>query len=148
MEYKNVTIAPGTKRDPQPEPPRNGNAGGQPAGSPSTLHFREENLSGPDRNYATLPRNGSKYRYIKTIGRGGMKMVLEVHDNDTMRNVAMALLPDISTRSEQEQGQFLREARITASLEHPNIVPVHDIGVDSSGSPYFTMKLLELKVRY
>ena len=142
MEYKNVTIAPGTKRDPQPEPPRNGNAGGQPAGSPSTLHFREENLSGPDRNYATLPRNGSKYRYIKTIGRGGMKMVLEVHDNDTMRNVAMALLPDISTRSEQEQGQFLREARITASLEHPNIVPVHDIGVDSSGSPYFTMKLL------
>ena len=103
MEYKNVTIAPGTKRLPEMEDRPNGKTGERPGSEPpSTLHFRQEDLSGPDRNYAELPGDGSKYRYIKTIGRGGMKMVLEVHDKDTMRNVAMALLPDISHLPMQE----------------------------------------------
>ena len=39
-------------------------------------------------------------------------------------------------------GRFVREARITAALEHPNIVPIYDIGLDGAGKPYFTMKLL------
>ena len=83
-----------------------------------------------------------KYKFRRSIGRGGMKMVLQVRDNDTMRDVAMALMPDIEHRSRAEILRFIQEARVTASLEHPNIVPVHDIGIDSSGSPYFTMKLL------
>ena len=83
-----------------------------------------------------------KYKFRRSIGRGGMKMVLQVHDNDTMRDVAMALMPDFEHRSRAEILRFIQEARVTASLEHPNIVPVHDIGIDSSGSPYFTMKLL------
>ena len=140
MEYKNVTIAPSSARRvpksavsaKKSEPEKN-----------HTVYLKREEISPAQEMPEVMrPREGGKYRYIKTIGRGGMKVVLEVHDNDTMRNVAMALLPDISTRSKLEQGQFLREARITASLEHPNIVPVHDIGMDSSGSPYFTMKLL------
>ena len=139
MEYKNITIVPRslqadgrsdrTEPDPEPDHIR-------------TMHVKQENMSDSALLESLHPREGARYRYIRTIGRGGMKVVLEVHDNDTMRNVAMALLPDISTRSPLEQGQFLREARITAELEHPNIVPVHDIGMDSSGSPYFTMKLL------
>ena len=113
----------------------------EPENNP-TLRISGNENSAQDIPEVMRPREGSKYRYIRTLGRGGMKVVLEVHDNDTMRNVAMALLPDISTRSQLELGQFLREARLTAGLEHPNIVPVHDIGMDSSGSPYFTMKLL------
>ncbi len=83
-----------------------------------------------------------KYRFVRSIGRGGMKMVLQVTDRDSMRDVAMAVLPDAAARPHEEIARFVREARITASLEHPNIVPVHDIGVDANGVPFYTMKLL------
>lgn len=83
-----------------------------------------------------------KYRFIRSIGFGGMKTVTKVHDCDTGRNVAMASIPDAAERNPQDLTRFVHEAFITARLEHPNIVPVHDIGIDSSGAPYFTMKLL------
>ncbi len=85
----------------------------------------------------------NKYKFIKSIGYGGMKTVLQVHDKDTSRDVAMAIIPDAKNRSDSDLTRFVQEARITAGLEHPNIVPVHDIGIDASGSPYFTMKLLK-----
>ncbi len=44
--------------------------------------------------------------------------------------------------SPAKMARFVREARITAALEHPNIVPIYDIGLDAAGNPYFTMKLL------
>ncbi len=84
----------------------------------------------------------NKYRFRRSIGAGGMKMVLQVQDQDTMRDVALAMMPDIERRSKHEILRFIQEARLTASLEHPNIVPVYDIGMDSTGSPYYTMKLL------
>ena len=86
-----------------------------------------------------------KYRFIRSIGRGGMKMVLQMKDLDTTRDVAMAVLPEATTRPREDLTRFIQEARITASLEHPNIVPVHEIGVDSTGAPYYTMKLLRGK---
>ena len=72
-----------------------------------------------------------------------MKVVIQVKDRDTTRDIAMALLPDAQSRPKRDIIRFIEEARITASLEHPNIVPVHDIGVDTHGSPYFTMKLIK-----
>ncbi|MBR2363616.1 MAG: serine/threonine protein kinase, partial [Lentisphaeria bacterium] len=84
----------------------------------------------------------NKYKFRRSIGAGGMKMVLQVYDRDTMRDVALAMMPDIERRSKHEILRFIQEARLTASLEHPNIVPVYDIGMDSTGSPYYTMKLL------
>lgn len=83
-----------------------------------------------------------RYRFIRSIGFGGMKTVTEVYDRDTGRNVAMASIPDASERKHTHILHFVREAFLTAKLEHPNIVPVHDIGIDSTGVPYFTMKLL------
>ena len=71
-----------------------------------------------------------------------MKSVLLVHDRDTGREVAMAIMPDFRERPKIDLERFVREARLTAQLEHPNIVPVHDLGIDSSGSPFFTMKYL------
>jgi len=93
---------------------------------------------------STLTRKPpEKYKFRKSIGQGGMKVVIQVKDRDTTRDIAMAILPDAQSRPKREIIRFIEEARITASLEHPNIVPVHDIGVDSNGSPYFTMKLIK-----
>jgi len=93
--------------------------------------------------FSSLPmKPQERYTFLRTIGFGGMKSVLLVHDRDTGREVAMAIMPDFRERPKIDLERFVREARLTAQLEHPNIVPVHDLGIDSSGSPFFTMKYL------
>ena len=96
------------------------------------------------RLFESLPvkPRGARYKFIRSIGFGGMKAVLLVEDRDTGREVAMAMIPDFRDRPHRDLERFVGEARITAKLEHPNIVPVHDIGIDASGAPYFTMKYL------
>lgn len=96
-----------------------------------------------DNLLSTLPlKPQDRYKFIRSIGFGGMKGVLLVHDRDTGRDVAMAIMPDFRDRPIHDLNRFVREAKITAKLEHPNIVPVYDIGIDNSGSPFFTMKYL------
>lgn len=87
-------------------------------------------------------KSNQRYKFIRSIGFGGMKAVLLVLDTDTGREVAMAMMPDFRERPAADLTRFVREARLTARLEHPNIVPVHDIGMDLSGAPFFTMKYL------
>ena len=81
-------------------------------------------------------------RYLRgePFEEGGMKTILRTRDANTGRPIAMAKLR--SHESGQAVENFLREARITAHLEHPNIVPIYDIGLDADRTPYFTMKLL------
>ncbi len=91
------------------------------------------------------------------IGRGGMSVVRSAWDRDLDRDVALKhpaapqeideAFPASSQTPDYEVSvsmrRFLDEAHLTASLEHPAIVPVHTIGADQSGRPYFTMKLVK-----
>ena len=105
--------------------------------APSAEHRDDRDI------FATLPiKPQERYKFLRSIGFGGMKSVLLVFDSDTGREVAMAIMPDFRERPRADLERFVREAKLTAQLEHPNIVPVHDLGVDSSGSPFFTMKFL------
>ena len=111
----------------------------------ATVIFNDDPNEGCDGDnlLASLPlKPQDRYRFIRSIGFGGMKGVLLVHDRDTGRDVAMAIMPDFRDRPVNDLNRFVREAWITAKLEHPNIVPVYDIGIDMSGSPFFTMKYL------
>lgn len=74
------------------------------------------------------------YRIVGEIGRGGMGVVYRVHDSRLEREVAMKVFAGISKATE--------EARITAALEHPGIVPVHDAGVLPDGRYFYTMRLV------
>ncbi len=100
------------------------------------------NDSAPTSNLT--PKNKGKYKFSNSIATGGMKVILKVKDIDTDRYIAMASLLH-SDPSDSEVLQFVREARINAMLEHPNIVPVHEIGKDENDLPYFTMKLINGK---
>ncbi len=84
----------------------------------------------------------SQYSDKELYAVGGMKMVSTVLDAKTDRTIAFAELKE-GVDSKENVGRFLREARITAALEHPNIVPVYDVGVKDDGLPYFTMKFLQ-----
>jgi len=97
----------------------------------------------PGSGLASLPpKPQDRYTFLRSIGFGGMKCVLLVYDRDTDREVAMALMPDFRERTPEELEQFVHEARLTASLEHPNIVAVHDLGTDRNGAPFYTMAYL------
>jgi hypothetical protein len=75
------------------------------------------------------------------IARGGMSSVRRVFDQLVLREVAMKVLEP--TRDFDEIARFVEEAQITGQLDHPNIVPVHDIEMDEHGLPTrFTMKLV------
>ena len=111
------------------------------------LDGRTESLTNPtihveSRIDLTLkPKN--KYKDCQQIGEGGKKKIVQVKDRDTARDLAMAILAEIPENESMVEERFIHEARITANLEHPNIVPIHDIGIDHIGKPYFTMKLIE-----
>ena len=110
---------------------------------PTVVLAEDGSGSEPDNLLSTLPlKPQERYKFIRSIGFGGMKGVLLVHDRDTGRDVAMAIMPDFRDRPVHDLNRFVQEARITAKLEHPNIVPVYDIGLDMSGSPFFIMKYL------
>ena len=115
------------------------------SGQDETVVITDDTVSGGDDSLLeSLPlKPQERYKFIRSIGFGGMKGVLLVHDRDTGRDVAMAIMPDFRDRPVRDLNRFVREAKITAKLEHPNIVPVYDIGIDALGSPFFTMKYLQ-----
>jgi hypothetical protein len=91
---------------------------------------------------ATDPQGTEKrYELREAIGRGGMGEVRRAYDRPLDRELAMKLcVPRGAARSDLRR--FLHEARLTARLEHPGIVPTHDLGVDPQGRVYFTMPLV------
>ncbi len=80
-----------------------------------------------------------RYSFCDTIAVGGMKTISRVHDCKADRYVAMATLHDDAEEKWFEP--FLREACLTARLEHPNIISIYNIGVNDAGRPFFTMEL-------
>jgi len=87
-----------------------------------------------------MPSAGTeRYVFEKLIDKGGMGEVYRVHDRDLKRPVAMKIVHE--ALSEEYQGaRFVEEAQITGQLDHPNIVPVYELGVTDGGRAYFTMK--------
>lgn len=94
-----------------------------------------------DPSYDAPITGVTAYAYGDVIGKGGMGEVVNVHDRRIGRDVALKRL-SAEAPTETEIERFLREARIQARLEHPAIVPVYELGKDSGGRPYFTMKRL------
>jgi serine/threonine-protein kinase len=78
----------------------------------------------------------------RTIGEGGMGIVRLATQRSLGRKVAVKTLR-AETKSEQATLRLLREAWVTGSLEHPNIVPVYDLGLDEDGSPIIVLKKIE-----
>ena len=77
------------------------------------------------------------------IASGGMAVVEAALDRTLGRRVALKLLHADHQRSAPAVRSFIREAQITGQLDHPNIVPVHELAVDTKGRLFFTMKLVE-----
>ncbi len=92
----------------------------------------------PARHGAARPAR-DRYEIREELARGGTGRVSRAHDRQLEREVAVKSLLDHSTH---HSVRFAREARVTARLQHPSIVPIYDIGRLGDGQPYYAMKLV------
>ncbi|MEW6074621.1 MAG: bifunctional serine/threonine-protein kinase/formylglycine-generating enzyme family protein [Planctomycetota bacterium] len=122
-----------------------------------TLPEERQELSGMEGSSEVISRLSERgpvygrYRLRGELARGGMGAILRVWDEDLRRSLAMKIIlgeeepkhgagsPRIDAR---RMARFLEEAQVTSQLDHPGIVPVHELGLDPQGRVYFTMKLV------
>ncbi|HEY5873170.1 MAG TPA: protein kinase [Gaiellaceae bacterium] len=93
----------------------------------------------------TDPRVGTElldYRLEALVGRGGMGVVFRAHDPRLKREVALKLLAPEYAADERFRERFLSETERAASLEHPNVIPIHDAG-EVDGQLYLAMRLAD-----
>jgi serine/threonine protein kinase len=95
----------------------------------------------------TLPadaqlKNNTRYIYFKKIAEGGKCLIHSCKDLHLGRVICHKTLRREFADDPEEQKLFLREARVTAMLQHPNTAPVYEVGYDTKGHYYFTMKLV------
>ena len=86
--------------------------------------------------------SGTRYRLLERIARGGMGVVYAAEDEKLERRVALKVL-DVPGTEGDFANRLMREARVLARLEHPGIVPVHDVGTLADGRVFYTMKFVE-----
>ena len=94
-------------------------------------------------DYAPVPGEADllgRFEVIRELGRGGMGRVVEARDPDLHRNVAVKVMIDPEEAGRAQVSRFVVEAQITSQLEHPNIVPVYDMGVTGDGLLFIAMK--------
>jgi tRNA A-37 threonylcarbamoyl transferase component Bud32 len=105
------------------------------------------NKSGGDST-DTIDKNDGGYgvhRILKQHQRGGMGRIMIAYDRHLKRDVALKELHKEVVDDISIVRRFVGEAEITAQLEHPGIVPIHWLGLDKDGLPYYTMKLIRGK---
>lgn len=79
----------------------------------------------------------------RRIAQGGMGAILEASDCKLGRTIAVKVMLAEAGGSEEQKQRFIQEAAVLGRLEHPNIVPIHDLGLDSEGQLFYTMKLVK-----
>jgi len=100
-------------------------------------------LEGKLKHLAEPVQRGARYAREGEIAHGGMGIVYKVRDKDLDRTLALKeMSEEAATRTPLARARFLEEAQVTAQLDHPGIVPVHEVGVGSDGRLFFAMKLV------
>lgn len=84
----------------------------------------------------------TRYLFLGEVAKGGKSLIKSVKDMHLNRVVAYKTLRAEFENDEIENTRLLREARVSAMLQHPNTMPVYELGRDSRGHYYFTMKLI------
>lgn len=105
------------------------------------------NLSVHERSFVphreSVAQRGSDYELMKMLGEGGMGVVYAARQASIDRIVAVKMLKPESVNHSGQRSKFLAEAAVTGELEHPNIVPIYDLGKNASGALFYAMKRVQ-----
>ena len=83
------------------------------------------------------------YEIVKKLGEGGMGIVYSAIQKTLDRKVAIKAIKAGKATSEESQRKFFYEAQITSDLDHPNIVPIHEMGSNNDGTLFYSMKMVD-----
>src|SRR5262249_6031593 len=89
------------------------------------------------------PRRAGRHDLLGEVARGGMGVVYRGRDPDLGRDLAVNVLHADRRGDPAVRQRFVEEARIAGQLQHPGVVPVHELGQLPDGRPYFTMELVK-----
>jgi serine/threonine-protein kinase len=98
--------------------------------------------AGGDLDVTPLPA-GDRYQVVRLHARGGLGEVHLAEDAALHRPVALKTIQDEYATDPAARRRFLREAEVTARLQHPGIVPVYGLGTDAAGRPAYVMRFIE-----
>lgn len=99
-------------------------------------------LEDTDRPLPEVLNPNTRYMFLSDIAKGGKSLIKSCKDMHLSRVVAYKTLRSEFKDDKIEQTRLLREARVSAMLQHPNTVPTYELGRDRQGNYYFTMKLV------
>ncbi len=89
------------------------------------------------------PVKGADYELLSVIGEGGMGVVYAARQAAIDRTVAIKMLKKDIARDSDQREKFLSEAVVTGDLDHPNIVPIYDLGSNEGGALFYSMKRVQ-----
>jgi eukaryotic-like serine/threonine-protein kinase len=106
------------------------------------MKFLSDSVLNRLRDISDLPDlHGIRYTLLELVARGGMGVVYSARDEKLDRRVALKVLNAPDSSGELER-RLIREAQVLSRLEHPGIVPVHDVGTLQDGRVFYTMKFI------
>lgn len=85
----------------------------------------------------------AEYELLEVLGQGGMGVVYTARQTSIDRQVAVKMLKGKTAKNKDQRHKFLAEAVVTGELDHPNIVPIYDVGSNNSGALFYSMKKVE-----
>ncbi len=107
-------------------------------------HYPQIDAKETDRQLSRyFSNNSDRYTDFAPLGQGGSAVLQTCRDKNLGRTVVMKVLHKQLAKHEHMRARFLREARVTAQLQHPNTVPVYEVGYDLEKRLFFTMKKVE-----
>jgi eukaryotic-like serine/threonine-protein kinase len=131
---------------------RSSNATGFPIMSPVTLNAPEQDQFGSqpgDQPVSVrvdgVPLQSTRFQALRAHAQGGLGIVSVAFDSELEREVAVKQIRSNRADNPTSRARFLFEAKVTAGLEHPGIVPVYALGEDAAGRPYYAMRLIHGK---
>ncbi|MFN0054363.1 MAG: protein kinase domain-containing protein [Planctomycetales bacterium] len=104
----------------------------------SSLVIKQRQLSNPGEK--PTGSNQAEYELIRVLGEGGMGVVYDARQTSVDRSVAVKMLKPRTSSDERQRQKFLAEAVVTGDLDHPNIVPIYDVGTSERGLLFYAMK--------
>jgi serine/threonine protein kinase len=120
-----------------------GSVDAQPSPSTPSRDYSIHSSPAVSSQHPASPQlNTARYDIIRTIGRGGMGVVYAAKQESLCREVALKMLGTSSSSQPETETRFISEALVTGDLDHPNIVPIYDLGRDEQGNLYMAMKLV------
>ncbi|MEX0641714.1 MAG: serine/threonine-protein kinase, partial [Pirellulales bacterium] len=119
----------------------------------SSLKFDSQGASGGGSSLVVNPRRvrtpeapvqpttgGADYELLQVIGKGGMGVVYSARQASVDRMVAVKMIRSTAATNAERREKFLSEAVVTGDLDHPNIVPIYELGTDENDALFYSMK--------